>query len=114
MSSSILELGLYALFGAASAVGAITALRQAPLIRDWNEEGVRPWACDLCMSFWVTLGIAVLGYLGAPEVTERVFWAWMASFALAYTWVTRLTPAPPDGGEFPGLPDEPDEGDESG
>ncbi len=105
----LLELALYALVAGATAVGTTEAIRQAPYIRDLNERGVKPWACDLCMSFWVTLIVALLGAFLPEQAEPGRLWAWMPSFAVAYTWLTRVTPAPPDGGGFPGLPDEIDD-----
>jgi hypothetical protein len=105
----LLELALYALVAGAAAVGTIEAIRQAPGIRDLNERGVKPWACDLCMSFWMTLLIAIVAAFLPEQLELGRLWAWMPSFAVAYSWLTRVTPAPPDGGGFPGLPDGPDE-----
>jgi hypothetical protein len=100
--SSLLELLIAVPLVAATAVGIATAARHAPIIRGWNERGVKPWACDLCMSFWMTLVVAAAGAWWAPWFIG----AWMPAFALAYASLTRLTPMP-DGGDFAGIPDEP-------
>ena len=103
--STWLELGVFAILTAATAVGMAEALRQAPLVRRWNEDGVKPWACDLCMTFWLTLVVVLL----AVVVRGEMQWigAWMPAFAVAYSWLTRVTPAPPASGDFGGIPGEP-------
>lgn len=116
------ELGLLVILTAAAAVGGTAVLRVLPGLADMNERGIKPIACDLCMSFWLTGCDLVL----MAWINERfeLLVAWMPAFALAYTWLTRLTPAPPD--VVPGVPRlphgigddelvplEPDAGDES-
>lgn len=105
MSDLLLELGLYTLFNAATAVGAIAVVREAPLVRGWNERGVKPWGCDLCMSFWMTLAIAILGAWGPLRSGWLGFYSWMATFAVTYSWLTRLTPLPSETID-PGIPEE--------
>lgn len=97
------ELGAFVFLVAATAVGATEAIRKAPLIRGWNEQGIKPWACDLCMSFWLTLIVVLLAVVVPSE--PQLYWigAWMPAFALAYSWLTRVTPVPVD--VHPGLPE---------
>lgn len=38
-----------------TAVGLIQVVRALPLVRDWVLRGTKPWACDLCMSWWSCL-----------------------------------------------------------
>ena len=102
----LLELGLFAILAAATAVGAAVAVRQAPFIRRWDELGVKPWACDLCMSFWLTLAVCALGAFLPEQLELWRLWAWMPAFAIAYPWLARVRPAPPEEG-FGGFPDEP-------
>lgn len=103
----LLELGLFAFLTAATAVGFAVAVRQAPVIRGWNERGVKPWACDLCMSFWTTLGVCALGAFLPEQDDLGRLWAWMPAFAVAYPWLARVNPLPPDGGPDPGIPEPP-------
>lgn len=103
----LLELALFAFLAAATAVGFVIALRQAPHVRDLNERGVKPWACDLCMSFWSTLAICALASLmdDRDELPWKL-WAWLPAFAIAYPWLARVNPMPSDSLD-PGLPEPP-------
>lgn len=103
--STLLELALFAILAGVTSVGAVVAVRQAPLVRGWNERGVKPWACDLCMSFWMTLLIVGIGIFSANHPPLEWLGAWMPAFTISYTWLTRVTPAPPDAAV--GFPDEP-------
>jgi hypothetical protein len=38
---------------AAAAIPPI--VRAAPVVQIWMLRGIKPWACDLCMSFWSTV-----------------------------------------------------------
>lgn len=38
-----------------SAAALPPILRALPFVDTWVMRGIRPWACDLCMSFWSTL-----------------------------------------------------------
>lgn len=105
--NQLLELGLFALLVAATSVGAAVAVRQAPVIRRWNEDGVKPWACDLCMTFWLTGIVCAVGaFLPDHDELWRL-WCWMPAFAIAYPWLARINPMPEADGDFPGLPHEP-------
>jgi hypothetical protein len=61
-----------ALLGAAFVIGMSAAglppiLRALPPIRDWVMRGIKPWACDICMSFWSTLlAAAFWKFVGLP------------------------------------------------
>lgn len=84
-------------FVALASVGLTVALRAVPPFSSWNERGVKPWACDLCMSFWGTLIFSALSwYAGLAQQNEAAF-GWMPAFALAYGTVQRIVP-PPMGG----------------
>ena len=84
-----------AIIGATSA-GITVALRGLPFIYRKVEAAKKPWACDVCMSFWTT-GLLGLG-LGA--------WAWNPWYLVvcgpAYPWamyvlckITEPTGPPP-------------------
>ncbi len=103
--SAFLELGLVSILAGVTSVGTIVALREAPFVRDWNEAGIKPWACDLCMSFWMTLLIVVIGIFSSNHPRPEWLGAWMPAFTISYTWLTRVTPAPLD--TAAGFPDEP-------
>jgi hypothetical protein len=86
---------------ALGAVGLTVALRAIVPVR-WVEE-IKPWACDLCMSWWssmICLGVACgLGFGDAQEAIVL----FLPSFALAYAIQQRVTPIP-DGGPPPPPP----------
>ena len=73
-------------------VGLTVALRAVPPFSKWNEEGIKPWACDLCMSFWGTLLFCIVqGFVG---ISFEQMLAWIPAFAVAYGIVQRITPEP--------------------
>ena len=91
------------LVGAALALGltvagVIQVIRALPGVRRWVLNGVKPWACDLCMSWWIsflTTG-AVVGVLEDPAWTLPLFPAVTISI-----WITGRMKVP---GAFPDLP----------
>ena len=99
--NDLIELALFALLTAATSVGLALVLRQVYPVSAWNERGIKPWACDLCLTFWLT-GLCC-GW-GAVVELERL-WAWMPAFALAYPWLARVNPMPDDDAD-PGIPKE--------
>ena len=101
--SALLELALFAILAAATAVGFVIALRQVHPVSAWNERGTKPWACDLCMSFWSTLAVCALA---AVLLDPERLWSWMPAFAIAYPWLARVNPIPSDGPD-PGVPEPP-------
>jgi hypothetical protein len=42
------------------AAGLASVIRALPYFRDLVFRGVKPWACDLCMSWWGSLAGALL------------------------------------------------------
>jgi ABC-type transport system involved in cytochrome c biogenesis permease subunit len=82
---------------ALGAVGITVVLRAVPPFSRWNERGVKPWACDLCMSFWTTALCLAVGAATHHVSMLEAFFLWMPAFAVAYGTVQRITP-PPLGG----------------
>lgn len=82
---------------ALGAVGLTTVIRAVPPFARLNEHGVKPWACDLCMSFWTTALFLVVGAISNKVDAFDAFFLWMPSFALAYGTIQRIIP-PPLGG----------------
>ncbi len=39
----------------ATAAGIVPLVRQISYVKGWMLAGIKPWVCDLCMSFWSTL-----------------------------------------------------------
>lgn len=51
-----------------SAAGMVVAVRALPPVQRAIFARKKPWACDVCMSFWATgLCALVVGYLRGPE-----------------------------------------------
>lgn len=88
-------------------VGLTVALRAVRPFSLWNENGVKPWACDLCMSFWGT-ALFVVAQATMLSVNEATL-AWMPAFAIAYGTVQRIVPTPIGAPPIdpPSPPDEP-------
>lgn len=81
-----------------TAAGAVHAIRTLPPVARLVERGVKPWACDVCSAFWLTV------FVGAPLGLLDLWW-WFATppaYALAL-WLTRFLGAPQ------GLPPPPEE-----
>jgi len=57
---SPLSILLWALFIGATSAGITVAVRALPFIKKWMMERKKPWACDVCMSFWSTGLVAIL------------------------------------------------------
>ena len=78
-------------------VGAIQVIRALPGVRRWVLNGVKPWACDLCMSWWLSLLAA-----GAAGALIDPAWTLATLPAVAVSvWVTGRMKVP---GAFPDLP----------
>lgn len=88
---------LAAIAAAFGSVGFTVFLRVVPPVKGWNERGWKPWACDLCMSFWCTAVCLGVGAAMHRVSTGDAFLAWMPAFAVAYGIVQRIVP-PPMGG----------------
>lgn len=87
---------------AATTPGVITAVRALPWVQKRVELGVKPWACNICSTFWTTALVA--------EISAIVMRDWHVLFLAgpAYTIslvvLERLVEAPPGGGPPPELP----------
>jgi hypothetical protein len=55
-----LHIVLWSLLVGATSAGMTVAIRALPLVKKWIEQMKKPWACDVCMSFW-TVGLLALG-----------------------------------------------------
>lgn len=85
------------LVAALGAVGLTVVLRALPPFSGWNEKGVKPWSCDLCMSFWTTLIVLGIGWAAGRVDGQTAFFLWMPSFTVAYGIVQRIVPFPVGG-----------------
>lgn len=77
------DLTLYVVLVALSAASIVPVVRALPGIQGWVQRGIKPWACDLCMSFWSTIFTTVvwMRIAGLP-----VYVGWPA-FVLAFAMV---------------------------
>jgi len=75
-------------------VGITAALRAVPPFSAWNETGLKPWGCDLCMSLWGAALCLIIGSVAGRVSPLDAFFLWMPAFAMSYVIVQRLTPAP--------------------
>lgn len=86
------------------AVGLTTLIRTILPLR--LVEGVKPWSCDLCMSWWSSLVCVVVAVALEYGTVWDGFVTMLPAFSLAYIVQQRLHPIP-DGGppmEAPPLP----------
>lgn len=75
-------------------VGITIVLRAIPPFEGWNERGIKPWACDLCMSFWCSAICLAVGVVFAELSPSDAFMAWMPSFVVAFGTIQRIIPVP--------------------
>lgn len=56
----------WALFIGATSAGMTVAIRGLPTVKKWMMQRKKPWACDVCMSFWTTglVALLVAGHYG--------------------------------------------------
>lgn len=100
----LLAVLLAALVAGAAAPGIVLAVRALPPVARLVEAGVKPWACDVCSSFWTTaLAVAIV-----VSVTNeaRLLLAAGPAYTLALFVLARLQAAP-EGGAPSALPDLP-------
>jgi len=57
---TVWELLSWSVFLGLTSAGVTIAVRALPPVQRWMFARVKPWACDVCMSFWTT-GIVGLG-----------------------------------------------------
>jgi hypothetical protein len=70
---TVLVVGLFA-------AGLTSVVRALPYFRDLVFRGVKPWACDLCMSWWGSLA-------GAVALDLPVEYGWPAAGVVAVAGV---------------------------
>jgi hypothetical protein len=86
-------------------VGSVCVVRALPLVAEWTNKGIKPWACDLCMSFWTS--VAALAALSTALVDATVLFLIPVLTGLSIATLGRLHPTPSGGGpvDFPPLTD---------
>jgi len=85
---------LAAVFCGLGSVGLTLVLRFLPPVSRWNEAGIKPWGCDLCMSFWCSALCLGVGAAAGEITPPQAFFAWMPAFVVAYGIVQRINPPP--------------------
>lgn len=88
--------------GVAIVVRALSAVEKLVL------EGKRPWACDVCLSWWMVAATTLVAGLTAHDL--EVLWAAGPAYPLAYKllgWLSQPVSSPPPG--FPELAELPEE-----
>lgn len=89
MLTAVTVLGLAAFFTA-------SAVRRLPLVDRWTLSGVKPWACNLCMALWTSLGWTLVARdVIAPAAYLLLAVTWMASAGvclITLEWSESLTP----------------------
>lgn len=91
----ILQVIAAALLIGMSAAAVPPVLRALPFISDWTARGIKPWACDLCMSFWST----VLSTLIWSWTTGLLWFSGFGAFIVTFAIVRHNSEAigqPPD------------------
>jgi hypothetical protein len=91
----------WALFVGSTAAGLVVALRALPPVERRILSAQKPWACDVCMSFWIVSIITI--FVGASQGRELLLCAGPA-YPLCL-WVLRQITAPR--GPLPELVEDP-------
>lgn len=78
---------------------ATTVIRKLPGIRTLVTDGVKPFACDVCMASWTALGWRLAMLDGCTGFTVALWWLWlrdtaaMAGLAYVALWGLRCAQA---------------------
>lgn len=94
MLTVVVVLGLASFF-------AVSAIRRLPVVEGLTLTGVKPWACNLCMSLWVSLAWTLVTWhatLRVDYIASAMTWAATAGVCLlTLEWSESLAPtgAPP-------------------
>ena len=96
---------LHAIVIGATAAGLVFAARTLAPVARWVDRGIKPWACDVCASFWATV-LCALVYAGILWDIHSLLSAGPA-YILSYGAVRTLSG--PTGLPPPPLPPDPAE-----
>lgn len=72
-----------------SSASATVIVRRAPFVDKLVERGVKPFACDVCMTLWCTLAAAACAHFAG----EAGLWGWAPGYAIG-KYVLRLLTDP--------------------
>lgn len=84
--------------------GVVTAVRALPPVAAKVLEGAKPWACNICMSFWATSLVTSVAAAYLQEIGVLLLAG--PAYTLALVLLERVVEAPPAGGPQPELPQE--------
>lgn len=96
----MIDLLFVALFSGTTAAGVTVAVRALPFVNRWVQHGTKPWACDVCMSFWTTA--AVTGAWSAIHMDYSLLYAAGPAYPVTMWVLRKITD---HHGVVPGLPE---------
>ena len=79
-----------------TAPGVAIVLRALPAIERLVLEGTRPWACDVCLSWWCAAVTTLVAAFASHDL--EVLWAAGPAYPFAYkllVWFSQPTSVPP-------------------
>ena len=103
IQKSLSSMVLACIIVAWSTMGAVLVIRALPGVGRLVLEAKKPFACDLCMSWWTSIAICGI----ASWLFQDLLWfvCVLPSVATGVWTLGRMYPAP-SGGSFPPLPGE--------
>lgn len=104
MIAVLYNVALVALLVGISVPGVVLAARALPPVDRRVLAGAKPWACDVCMSFWTTGALAILVAVIFKDV--RLLLACGPAYTLAMIVLGWMTRAPDVGIGVPPLEEE--------
>lgn len=76
------DLLLFTLLVALSAAALPPVVRALPWVQRQLEAGIKPWACDLCMSFWSTLAAGAVWWSIGHAPALAIWPAFVITYAI--------------------------------
>lgn len=83
----MLDLLLISVWVGLSSAAATVIVREAPFVRGWVLSGVKPWACDICMTLWLSGAATIALELAGTEAR----WAFLPGYAVGKYVLRKLT-----------------------
>lgn len=74
--------------------GMVFAIRALPWVSRMVDAGIKPWVCDVCMSFWLTGGLALAAVMRDPTLILCAGPAYTLAM-LVLSFMERPSPPPP-------------------
>jgi hypothetical protein len=94
----LLYIALLAVLLGATSAGLTVMVRAMPFVARWVDAGKKPWACDVCMTLWVTAALAAETAWHYGDATL------LTAFGPAYPWAMWVLRKITDHHGFPPLP----------